>query len=80
MSTEPDDVAPDDAPLDDPFEIDTTVAHAARRYNYWLGGKDNFEADRATANACAGVQQRQPVGHRRRARSRYSAPGRRARP
>jgi hypothetical protein len=24
--------------LDDRFEIDTTVAHAARRYNYWLGG------------------------------------------
>src|SRR5215470_15867157 len=26
--------------------IDTTVAHAARVYNYWLGGKDNFAADR----------------------------------
>jgi hypothetical protein len=26
--------------------IDTTVAHPARRYNYWLGGKDNFAADR----------------------------------
>jgi trans-aconitate methyltransferase len=25
---------------------DTTVAHPARVYNYWLGGKDNFEADR----------------------------------
>ena len=22
------------------------VAHPARRYNYWLGGKDNFQADR----------------------------------
>lgn len=22
----------------DPFEIDTSVAHAARRYNYFLGG------------------------------------------
>ena len=29
--------------------IDTTVAHPARRYNYWLGGKDNFEADRRSA-------------------------------
>ena len=28
--------------------IDTTVAHPARRYNYWLGGKDNFAADRAS--------------------------------
>ena len=25
---------------------DTTVAHPARVYNYWLGGKDNFQADR----------------------------------
>jgi len=27
--------------------IDTTVAHTARIWNYWLGGKDNFEVDRA---------------------------------
>jgi hypothetical protein len=31
--------------------IDTTVAHPARRYNYWLGGKDNFAADRKSADA-----------------------------
>ena len=31
--------------------IDTTTAHPARRYNYWLGGKDNFEADRVSADA-----------------------------
>jgi S-adenosyl methyltransferase len=37
----------------DPFEIDTTVAHAARRYNYWLGGKDNFESDRISGDAIA---------------------------
>ena len=29
--------------------IDTTVAHAARVYNYWLGGKDHFDADRLAA-------------------------------
>src|SRR3984885_4268662 len=29
-----------------PLPYDTTVAHPARVYNYWLGGKDNFEADR----------------------------------
>jgi S-adenosyl methyltransferase len=23
-------------------DIDTSVAHIARVYNYWLGGKDNF--------------------------------------
>ncbi|TYC07135.1 SAM-dependent methyltransferase [Micromonospora sp. WP24] len=26
--------------------IDTSVPHSARIWNYWLGGKDNFEADR----------------------------------
>jgi hypothetical protein len=26
--------------------LDTSVAHIARVYNYWLGGKDNYEADR----------------------------------
>ncbi|GAA3240502.1 SAM-dependent methyltransferase [Dactylosporangium siamense] len=31
--------------------IDTSVAHPARRYNYWLGGKDNFAADRESADA-----------------------------
>jgi len=30
--------------------IDASVAHPARRYNYWLGGKDNFAADRASAD------------------------------
>src|SRR6202000_1908889 len=27
-------------------DIDTSVAHIARVYDYWLGGKDNFSADR----------------------------------
>jgi hypothetical protein len=27
--------------------LDTSRAHVARVYDYWLGGKDNFEADRA---------------------------------
>ena len=30
-----------------PPPFDTSVAHIARVYNYWLGGKDNFAADRA---------------------------------
>ncbi len=30
-----------------PAPFDTSVAHVARVYNYWLGGKDNFAADRA---------------------------------
>ncbi len=29
--------------------LDTSVAHCARVYDYWLGGKDNFAADRAAA-------------------------------
>ncbi len=44
---------PPDEPWDDPFEIDTSVAHPARRYNYWLGGSDNFEADRISGDALA---------------------------
>jgi S-adenosyl methyltransferase len=30
-------------------KIDTTKPHSARMYDYYLGGKDNFEADRKTA-------------------------------
>jgi DNA-binding HxlR family transcriptional regulator len=36
-----------------PPGIDTTVAHPARIWDYWLGGKDNFAADRAAADAAA---------------------------
>ena len=32
-------------------EIDTSVPHIARVYDYWLGGKDNFASDRAAAEA-----------------------------
>jgi len=33
----------------EPPAFDTTVAHPARVYDYWLGGKDNFQADREAA-------------------------------
>jgi hypothetical protein len=36
---------------DSPRTIDTTVAHPARRYDYWLGGKDNFAPDRTSGDA-----------------------------
>jgi hypothetical protein len=36
--------------------IDTTVAHPARVYDYWLGGKDNFAADKAAAEAVIAVR------------------------
>jgi hypothetical protein len=42
---------PSDQDQDDPFQIDSSVAHAARRYNYLLGGTDNFEADRISGDA-----------------------------
>jgi hypothetical protein len=31
--------------------FDTSVAHAARIYDYWLGGKDNYAVDRAAGDA-----------------------------
>ena len=33
--------------------MDTSVAHPARRYNYWLGGKDHFAADRESGDLLA---------------------------
>jgi hypothetical protein len=44
--------------IDEPDEsllptFDTSVAHPARRYDYWLGGSDNFAADRASGDAVA---------------------------
>jgi hypothetical protein len=31
-------------------DIDTSVAHQARVYNYWLGGNDHFAVDRAVGD------------------------------
>jgi S-adenosyl methyltransferase len=36
-----------------PPGINVTVAHPARRYDYWLGGKDNFPADRESGDRVA---------------------------
>ena len=54
----PQDGSPDEtvsAAVEDPDwlppEINTGVAHTARVYNYWLGGKDNFAADREVGDA-----------------------------
>ncbi|MEU2251560.1 SAM-dependent methyltransferase [Nocardia xishanensis] len=33
--------------------VDVSKPHPARRYDYWLGGKDNFPADRDSADAVA---------------------------
>ncbi|MFB4195477.1 SAM-dependent methyltransferase [Streptomyces carpaticus] len=34
-------------------EIDTSVPHSARIWNYWLGGKDNYEVDRIAGDQYA---------------------------
>jgi SAM-dependent methyltransferase len=34
----------------EPPAIDTTVAHSPRIWNYWLGGKDNYEVDRTVGD------------------------------
>lgn len=36
-----------------PTEIDTSVPNVARIYDYWLGGRENFQADRDIADAIA---------------------------
>ena len=36
-------------PLAGGVPLDTNVPHIARVYDYWLGGKDNFAADRELA-------------------------------
>ena len=42
---------PDQGPV-----LDTSVAHSARVYDYWLGGKDNYAADRSAAEAIIAVR------------------------
>jgi S-adenosyl methyltransferase len=39
----------------DPPPFDTTVPHAARMYDYLLGGKDNFAADREAAEQLVAI-------------------------
>ncbi|MFI7275258.1 SAM-dependent methyltransferase [Streptomyces sp. NPDC049879] len=34
-----------------PAGIDTSVPHSARIWNYWLGGKDNYQVDREAGDA-----------------------------
>jgi S-adenosyl methyltransferase len=31
------------------WQMDVSIPHPARIYDYWLGGKDNFEADRGAS-------------------------------
>ena len=52
--------------------LDTSVAHPARVYDYWLGGTDNFAADREAAERVLAVT----PGLRFRVRANRAGPGR----
>jgi hypothetical protein len=54
-------------------QIDSGVPHSARIWNYWLGGKDNYPADREAGDQ---VPRNLPGHHRRRPRRRQFLPGR----
>jgi O-methyltransferase involved in polyketide biosynthesis len=41
--------------------FDTSVASPARVWNYWIGGKDNYAADRAAAEAVSAANPSQPI-------------------
>jgi trans-aconitate methyltransferase len=43
-------------PSDGLPHIDISVAHPARIYNFWLGGKDNFAADRAAGQRVVDIR------------------------
>ena len=47
-----------------PLELNTTVAHSARIYDFLLGGKDNFEADRKAAEAIMQASPSLPISMR----------------
>ena len=47
-----------------PVRFDTSVAHPARMYDYFLGGKDNFPADRAAADRLLAAAPQTRVGAR----------------
>src|ERR671934_16399 len=36
-------------------KIDTSVAHSARIWNYWLGGKDHYPVDRKVGDQISGM-------------------------
>jgi S-adenosyl methyltransferase len=42
-------------PARSPANVDTSVPHIARIYDYWLGGKNNFAADREAAQRALAV-------------------------
>ena len=53
-------VTPAESRTIEPPLIDTSTPNIARVYDYWLGGKDNYEADRAEAERLIAVYPRLP--------------------
>jgi S-adenosyl methyltransferase len=47
-----------------PPELNTTIPHSARIYDFLLGGKDNFEADRSAAGAIVEASPSLPISMR----------------
>jgi S-adenosyl methyltransferase len=52
-------------------DFDTSIPHSARVYDYWLGGKDNFAADREVGDRT--IQAYPNVVHSVRANRRFLA-------
>jgi hypothetical protein len=50
-----------DEPLNTGVPLDTNVPHIARVYDYWLGGKDNFAADRELGDRLVSLVPSTPV-------------------
>ncbi|MGW3312819.1 SAM-dependent methyltransferase [Streptomyces sp. NPDC001073] len=44
-----------DTPAEGPTRLNTGVAHNARVWNYWIGGKDNYEIDQRVGEHVAGL-------------------------
>jgi S-adenosyl methyltransferase len=53
VATKGDDVTDSHSPADRSPRLDTSVAHNARVWNYWIGGKDNYEVDQAVGEHVA---------------------------
>ncbi|MFF4693555.1 SAM-dependent methyltransferase [Streptomyces sp. NPDC001307] len=43
------------SPTAGPEKLNTSVAHNARVWNYWIGGKDNYEVDQRVGDHVAGM-------------------------
>ena len=54
----------DQAAGHEPPAFDTSVAHVARVYNYWLGGSANYPADREAAEQAIAAYPDLPVSAR----------------